>query len=147
MKRRVRATTASFRAPASDFSPSISLLGFDRKNEEVRVRVRVRVRIHPRFVHTGRSRSIHSFVPTASSTPGAPPPRFVRAHPREHALWDVQSDGWRRGCGTDTNERGSIGLCETLEDGWIPIRAATAIAFGRYDDGGFATLVMTVDAS
>jgi len=63
-----------------------SLFDFDRKNEEVRFRDRFRVRIHPRFVHTGRSRSTHFHsIPTASR-PGTPP-RFA-----SHRI-----AGWNRG--------------------------------------------------
>ena len=92
---RVRATTASFRAPASDFSPSLSLFGFvskERRGTFLRFASSC-----PRFVHTGRrTRSIHfmsfihSFRPR-SSPPGTPAPAFARAHPREHVIFGTRS--------------------------------------------------------
>lgn len=85
---RVRATTASFRAPASDFSPSLSLFGFvskERRGTFLRFASSC-----SRFVHTGRrrTRSIHFIHSCIHSDrvlrPRVRLPRRSRAHIREN---------------------------------------------------------------
>jgi hypothetical protein len=122
---RVRATTASFRAPASDFSPSLSLCRFRIERTKrcvLRVRVLVSILVScTRVVDPDPFISFHfiSFRPR-SSPPGTLAPAFVRAHPREHVILGTRSPmSGVVGCGTDANARGSIGLGETLTDGWM----------------------------
>lgn len=106
---RVRATTASFRAPASDFSPSLSLFGFvskERRGTFLRFACSC-----SRFVHTGRrrTRSIHFIHSCIHSDrvlrPRVRLPRRSCAHIRENTSFSgrgvrgVASRVWdRREC-------------------------------------------------
>jgi hypothetical protein len=135
---RVRATTASFRAPASDFSPSLSLCRF-RIERTKRCVLRVRVLVSnlvscTRVVDPDPFISFH-FIPTAFFAPGyACPGVRARTSARTRHFGDAESDEWRRRvwdrreCARfDWTRRDPDGWM----DGWIPIRAATAtVSFG-----------------
>ena len=135
---RVKRVARSHRAPArprqSDDrelpSAGVRLLSFTlslsvsyRKNEEVRfcvLRVRVLASILVSCTRVVEPDPFISFIPTAFFAPGyACPGVRARTSARTRHFRDAESEGWRRGCGTDANARGSIGLCETLMDGWM----------------------------
>ena len=127
-----RRPRASERRRPTSLLHSLSSVSY-RKNEEVRFAFCVFLCLVSILVSctTGRrSRSIHFFHSDRVLRPRV---RRSWTHIRENTPFAIRTlrRGGVVGCGTDANARGSIGLGETLTDGWIPIRAATAtVSFG-----------------
>ena len=103
---------------------TLSLSVSYRKNEEVRCAFCVFVFSYPSsFRAHGSSIPIHSFHVISFHSDRVLRPRVRRswAHIREKTPFAIRAlrRGGVVGCGTDANARGSIGLGETLTDGWM----------------------------